>query len=59
MEGISPAFIWSYHALAILSSADIDFFSSSSLDIEIHHHLLVIVNAPYIEQAPAFPGIEV
>ena len=57
MEGISPAFIWSYHAFAILSSAVIDFFSSSSLDIEIHHHLFIIVNTPDFQHSPALSGI--
>src|SRR5512137_2840600 len=57
MEGISPAFIWSYQAFAILSSAVIDFFSSSSLDIEIHHHLFIIVNTPDFEYSPAFAVI--
>src|SRR5512137_2363790 len=57
MEGISPAFIWSYQAFAILSSAVIDFFSSSSLDIEIHHHLFIIVDTPDFEHPPAFAMI--
>src|SRR5512137_930537 len=57
MEGISPAFIWSYHAFAILSSAVIDFFSSSSLDIEIHHHLFIIVNTPDFEHSTALSVI--
>ena len=57
MDGISPPFIWSYQALAIRSSADNDFFSSSSLDIEIHHHLLCILYATDIEDAPTLPRV--
>src|SRR5512136_264797 len=57
IDGISPAFIWSYHAVAIRSRASIDFFSSSSLDIEVHHHLLVVVYAADFEDAAALPGI--
>src|SRR5512136_2261827 len=52
IEGISPPFIWSYQALAMRSRAASDFFSSSSLDIEIHHHLLCILYATDIQDSP-------
>src|SRR5665647_503211 len=57
MEGISPAFIWSYYEVAILSSAIIDFFSSSSLDIEVHHHFFIVFDTTDIQQSPALSGI--